>query len=307
VIRGRPSLTAERVALSRAAHQLLDAPRVLEDPLALRISGAHDADILARRTAFAAAPARHLRAFLVARSRLAEEALAQAIGRGVRQYVVLGAGLDTFACRNPYPAALLRVFEVDHPATQAWKRERLLAAGIEEPASLTFVPIDFETQNLAARLCEAGFRAGEPAFVSWLGVTMYLSRAAVLETLSYAAGLAAGSAIVFDYALPPASLGPGRRALYRMRLTRVAAAGEPWRTFFEPEALAALLSGLGFASIQDSGAAELNARFFAQRTDGLAVAGPGRVLHAVVDRSNGPQKGAADAPRPAALLRPASV
>jgi methyltransferase (TIGR00027 family) len=127
----RPSLTAYRVALSRAAHQLFDDPRVLDDPLALRIIGTQGAEELrSNRHRCAATPGRYLRAFVVARSRLAEDLLADAVQRGVRQYVVLGAGLDTFAYRNPYPVSLLEVFEVDHPATQAWKRRLLAAAGL---------------------------------------------------------------------------------------------------------------------------------------------------------------------------------
>src|SRR5262249_32483033 len=136
---------------------------------------------------------RALRLFLVARSRCAEDALAHAVAAGVRKYVILGAGLDTFAYRNPYAAQALRVFEVDSPATQAWKRDLLRRTRIAEPASLTFVPVDFETQSLAEELRAAGFREAEPAFFSWLGVTMYLTRDAIFSTLSYVASCAAGS------------------------------------------------------------------------------------------------------------------
>jgi len=280
VLKDRPSLTAQRVALSRAAHQLYDHPRILEDPVAVAIIGPRgQAEIRHHRRRFELAPARHLRAFLVARSRVAEEALAAAVARGVRQYVVLGAGLDTFALRNPYPDPLLRVFEVDHPATQAWKRRRLAAAGIEPPGSLTFVPIYFETQTLAAVLREAGLQHEQPAFFSWLGVTMYLTAATVLATLKYvAASTPAGSAIVFDYAVPPAGLGLARRLAARALLVRVAAAGEPWKAFFAAGELVAALRGLGFADIEDFGPDELNARFFRDRQDGLRIAGLGRVL-----------------------------
>ncbi len=282
MISGRPSLTAQRVAQSRAAHQILDAlPHVFDDPLALRIlgSGAEHA-IRARRRPFAAPPARYLRAFLVARSRLAEEALGAALGRGVSQYVILGAGLDTFAYRNPYPAAALRVFEVDHPATQQWKRALLAQAGIAPPAALTFVPVDFEQQTLGAALDSAGFDRQLPCFFSWLGVTMYLSREAVIGTLAYVARLPAGSGVAFDYAVPPASITPLRRAFYYSRLLRVAAAGEPWRSFFEPLELAGELGTLGLAQREDLGPEELNARLFAARSDGLHTAGPGRLMHA---------------------------
>ena len=280
-MRDSPSLTAYRVALSRAAHQILDRPPVLADTIALAMVGERGvAEIRAARLRFALPPARHLRAFLVARSRVAEEALAAAVPRGVHQYVVLGAGLDTFAYRSPYCSAQLRVLEVDHPATQAWKRRRLAAAGIALPESLSFVPVDLERESLAARLASAGFRAAEPAFFSWLGVTMYLTRAAVLGTLGYVAGLPAASGIVFDYAVPPATLALIPRLLVRGLMRRVAAAGEPWKSFFDPPGLARELHGLGFRQLEDLGPAELNARFFSDRADGLRVAGIGRVMSA---------------------------
>ncbi|MGE5190665.1 MAG: class I SAM-dependent methyltransferase [Gemmatimonadota bacterium] len=156
---GGPSATALRVAMRRAAHQVLDDPRVFDDPLALRIVGAEDVPEPRPDPAWAerSSPARGLRAFLAARCRYAEDELRVAVGRGTRQYVVLGAGLDTFACRNPYPADVLRVFEVDHPATQSWKRARLEDAGIAIPGTLTFAPVDLERVTL-----EEGLRAGEP-------------------------------------------------------------------------------------------------------------------------------------------------
>ena len=278
-MRDAPSHTAYRVAVSRAAHQLLDEPHVLEDPIALAIVGA--AAVAAIRAAplrYRLPPARYLRAFLVARSRVAEEALARAVRRGVRQYVVLGAGLDTFAYRNPYPADGLTVFEVDHPATQAWKRGQLETAGIALPPSLRFVAVDFETQQLGEPLAGAGLRAEEPAFFSWLGVSMYLTRAAIGATLGYVAGLPRGSGIVFDYAVPPAGLSPVRRLVVHALLKRVAAAGEPWKTFFEPRALAAELRALGLTELEDLGPEELNARFFAERSDGLRTGALGRVM-----------------------------
>lgn len=277
----RPSLTAHRVALSRAAHQIFDRPPVLEDPVALAIVGeAGVAQIRAAALRYHLPPARYLRAFLVARSRIAEEALAEAVRRSVRQYVVLGAGLDTFAYRNPYSATQLRVFEVDHPATQAWKRRQLAAARLALPDSLSFVSVDFEGETLPERLSGAGFRATEPAFFSWLGVTMYLTRTAVLEVLGYVAGLAAGSGIVFDYVVPPAQLTLMRRVVVRAVSGAVAAAGEPWKSFFEPRELGVELRSLGFRQLEDLGPAQLNARFFSQRADRLRVGGVGRVMSA---------------------------
>src|SRR5271163_1639382 len=171
---GKFSRTARRVAIRRAAHQLLDHPMVLDDPLALRIIGSEAAESLRSNPKEDHGFARAFRAFMAARSRYAEDELACAVEHEVRQYVVLGAGLDTFAYRNPHLG--LRIFEVDHPATQAWKREQLQAARIAIPTSLTFVPIDFERQTLAAGLEQAGFDAGAAAFFSWLGVTPYLTR-----------------------------------------------------------------------------------------------------------------------------------
>jgi methyltransferase (TIGR00027 family) len=264
--------------MSRAAHQLLDHPRVLEDPVALRIVGASGAaEIRARTLRFNASLARFLRAFVVARSRIAEDALRASVERGVRQYVVLGAGLDTFAYRNPFPPERLQVFEVDHPATQAWKRSRLLEGGIPLPDSLRFVPVDFETDTLAERLAASGLRPDAPAFFSWLGVSMYLTRQAVRGTLSYVASLPRGSSVVFDYAVPPATLSLVRRLVIGAVRRHVAAIGEPWKTFFEPQALSAELAALGFTQLEDLGPDELNARLFKDRSDGLRTGRLGRI------------------------------
>src|SRR4051812_31801002 len=152
----RPSKTAFRVALRRAAHQVLDNPKILEDPLALAIVGA-DAEALRADPKRQSRISRAMRAFMAVRSRHAEDGLAVACEGGTRRYVVLGAGLDTFTYRNPF--AGLHVFEVDHPAAQGWKRHRLEAAGIAIPESMTFAPVDFENQTLAEGLAQAGFRA----------------------------------------------------------------------------------------------------------------------------------------------------
>ena len=268
--------------MRRAAHQLLDDPRVYADPLALAILG--DAQAAAMR----AEPRRFeqgvvapiLRAFLAVRSRLAEDALAQAVAAGVRQYVVLGAGLDTFAYRNPYPA--LRVFEVDHPATQAWKRQRLAEARIAVPDGVTFAAVDFTTESLENALRTAGVHRDEPSFFSWLGVTPYLEPANVLDTLAAIAPLAANSGgVVFDYNVPPTSLAPLPRKAFEALAARVAAAGEPFRGFFEPVRLVAALRTMGFSEVCDMGPDELNAKFFSNRADGLRVGSAGHILTAV--------------------------
>jgi methyltransferase (TIGR00027 family) len=281
--RDTPSQTAIQVALCRAAHQLYDRPKVLDDPLALRILGPGGAlALLAASPVHFSAPARQWRAFLVARSRIVEDELALAVQRGVRQYVVLGAGLDTFACRNPYPAAKLQVFEVDKPATQAFKRERLADAGIVLPPSVHFVPVDFEGHALAARLRRAGFDADEPAFFSWLGVSMYLSAPAVMQMLGLVAASPKGSAIVFDYLVPLASLGSVERWSAQATGAMVALAGEPWRSHFDPVALAKALRGLGFSQLNDMDARHINMRFFNKPRTSLQAGPVTRVMHAVV-------------------------
>ena len=168
-----------------------------------------------RRRAWTQPATRGMRLHIAMRSRFAEEGLAAAVARGVRQYVLLGAGLDTFAHRNPFAQQGLRVFEVDHPATQGWKRQRLAGAGLAPPASLTFAPVDFERETLAAGLAAAGFDAAAPAFFSWLGVVVYLTRAAVIETLRFIASLPAGTEVVFDYGEPVSAYPPAQRAYQR--------------------------------------------------------------------------------------------
>ena len=281
----RPSATAQRVAIRRALHQLVDHPRILDDPIALRIIGSAEASKLTGDGASAAVdPAGSaLRAFLIARSRLAEDEVARAVREGVRQYVVLGAGLDTFAYRNPYGDSL-RVFEVDHPATQNWKRSRLEDAGISRPRELTFVPVDFETTRLEDGLLGAGFDREAPAVVSWLGVTPYLEPESARATLRVVGDLLRrGGVLVFDYARSPASLDPQRRAAFEALADRVRAAGEPFRCFWEPDEIARELHERGFREVEDLGTDEINARYFANRVDGLATRGTlGRLIRAAV-------------------------
>jgi methyltransferase (TIGR00027 family) len=270
--RDRASVTAFRVALSRAAHQVHDHPKVFDDPIALRIVGERwAAGIRANPRRSRRVAALYLRAFVTARSRIAEDLLHEAVSRGVRRYLVLGAGLDTFAYRNPYPPDVLRVLEVDHPATQAWKRKLLANAGIPLPESLTFVPVDFETQRLDERLGEAGLRDDEPVFCAWLGVTMYLTREAFDGTARYLASRAPGSGVIFDYALPFRLMSWPLRIYMHFRARRLEKIGEPWRTFFEPDELVGVLERAGFASARDIPPEETNARLFTGRSDGLRL------------------------------------
>jgi len=277
-----PSATAERVAMRRAAHQVLDDPPVFNDPLALRIVGSAKAEALQAQTEPSERTplSSYLRAFMAARSRFAEDQLALAVSNGTRQYVILGAGLDTFAYRSTDEA--VRVFEVDHPATQAWKRQRLAEVGIAVPPHLTFAPVDFETQTLADGLRAAGFDTGLCTFFSWLGVTQYLTQEGVMATLRFIASMPAGSAVVFDYGISPSLLQPPQRAAFDALARRVAAAGEPWRTFFDPAGLEAELRALGFGQVEDTGPDALNARYFKDRTDGLRVGSLTHLMYARV-------------------------
>ncbi len=270
--------------MRRAAHQLFDNPKVLDDPIAMPIIGPKAAERL--RTESPGAFGKYglsIRAFMVARSRYAEEALARSISRGATQYVILGAGLDTFAYRNPYAASALHVFEVDFPATQEWKRRNLAEANIAIPSSVTYAPVDFEHQTLAEGLKLAGFDPAKVTFFSWLGVTMYMTSDAIDSTLRFIASTPSGGGVAFDYAVPIESLSWMGRLAMRVMMQRVAAAGEPFVTFFEPEALKAQLLGMGFRGIEDLGADEINARYFGNRTDELRIVGRlGRLMSVAV-------------------------
>jgi methyltransferase (TIGR00027 family) len=256
---GQPSYTAMRAAAHRAAHQVVDEGRVFADPLALPMLGETPEAVFGDQLQRPAT--RSMRFLIAARSRFAEESLAAAVGCGVRQYVLLGAGLDTFAHRNPFADVGLRVFEVDHPATQGWKRVRLAEAGLTAPPSLTFAPVDFERQTLAEGLAAAGFDASQSAVFAWLGVVIYLSREAVTQTLRFIGGLPAGSAVVFDYGVPRSAYPPARRDYHARRDARMAALGEPWVTRFDPAEIAAELTALGFDELEDLGPREIARRF----------------------------------------------
>jgi len=274
---GTASKTAFGVAMRRAAHQILDDPKVLDDPIAVPIAGSDAAAKIRSDGRFQSPFGRRFRAFMVARSRYAEDQLAAAIHRGARQYVVLGAGLDTFAYRNPFPS--LGVFELDHPATQAWKQERLREAGVPIPQNLVYAPIDFEKQSLGAALEAASFDATAVTFFSWLGVTPYLTREAAMSTFRYIAKMPPGSAVAFDYAVSRQSLNILQRIALDALSRRVAKAGEPFQLFFEPAELARSLKELGFHTIEDLGSREINTRYFSNRADGLSVAGAvGRLM-----------------------------
>jgi len=271
---GQPSRTALTVAVLRAAHQLLDDPLVLIDPVALRILGAErEAELRADPFGQNEPILRFLRAALVVRSMFAEEELARAMANGVRQYVVLGAGLDTFAYRNPHAEESLSIFEVDHPSTQAWKRQLLAEAGIALPGNLTFAPVDFEQATLADGLAAAGFQMDQPACFSWLGVTMYLTDEAIFETLRFVANLPRGSSITFDFIADLSVSNPLRRAVTETLMAIAAGYGEPWLSTFVPEELRERVRSLGFSEVETLDAEALNRQYLYRRKDGLRTVG----------------------------------
>lgn len=273
-----PSRTALRVALRRAAHQIYDSPLVFEDPMAVAILGERYAEELRRTPVRGDRPfSIGLRAHMVARSQYAEDNLRRAVAGGVKQYVLLGAGLDTFAYRNPWPD--VRVYEVDHPATQQWKRELLATNHIAIPENLTYVPVDFERQSLSERLTESGFERSAPAFFAWLGVVPYLTVEAFRGTVGFIASQAEGSGVALDYGLPRSALPVLERMAHDSLASRVRMAGEPFQLFFTREEMAEEFSA--FRKLEDLGSAEINARYFSRRKDGLRVLGSaGRLLSA---------------------------
>ncbi len=264
------SRTALRVAMRRASHQLLDHPLVLEDPFAIRILPPEAAAEIGQDAERDSRPFnRAMRAFMAVRSRFAEDEFGEAVARGVRQYVALGAGLDTFAWRNPYCDSDVRIFEVDHPATQAWKRELIAKANLPETAA-TYVPVDFERQSLADCLRAAGFRTDAPAFFSWLGVVPYLMRDAFRSTLRFFGGMGAGSGVVFDYALPREAVDEDRLAAFDELSARVKSIGEPFQLFFMPDELAGEFDAIGWRVKEQLDAAAIRERFFTDHADAPA-------------------------------------
>ena len=263
---GKASKTALGVAIRRAAHQLADRPPVLEDPIAVRLVGGDFADKMER----AMHPVgRDARAYMAVRSRYVEEQLAGFVARGGTQYVILGAGLDTFAYRNPFLE--LQVLEADLAASQKMKRRMLARAGISVPSNLSFATLDLEHHTLAEDLARAGLDAQKPAFFGWMGVAPYLTPEAFRATLRTIAALPAGSGVGFDYAVAPETLNAAGRVAFERLAARVAAAGEPFQLFFTPETMAAELRGAGFTRFEQLDYEQLNERYFRDRADGLKL------------------------------------
>jgi methyltransferase (TIGR00027 family) len=269
--------------MARALHQVVDdKPLILDDPVAPLIVDTRSEAYAQRLATSGQLEWKSNRTIMVVRSRFAEDCLAEAAERGARQYLILGAGMDTFAYRQPPCAAGLRLFEVDHPATQALKRSRLDAVGIAPPGNLAFVPIDFETSSLDDVLRQSGFDFAAPTFCSWLGVTMYLSDAAIDETLRIVHRLPSGSEIVLTFNLPPEAVPPDEAEEVRRLITRMAAADEPWISLYRPEAMIAKLRDLGFSQALHLSPDAANERYCRNRRDGLRMPSHLHLMRAVV-------------------------
>ncbi|MBB5168475.1 class I SAM-dependent methyltransferase [Mycobacterium sp. AZCC_0083] len=263
-----PDSTAIRTALWRALHLEVDAsPHVLDDRIGLQLAGV-DADWRERPDMNEyATPG--VRASIVARARYIEDLVTEQADHGVRQYVLLGAGLDTFAQRRPEIASTITVFEVDQPGPQAWKRQRLVELGFGVPDSLRLVPVDFETTSWWDGLLANGFDASEPAVVASLGVSMYLTREATAATLSQSAKLATGSTFAMTFMQPLELVDPDEQEMHRATNAAARASGTPFISYYAPDEILAMARDAGFTSARHVSAADYTQRYFADRTDGL--------------------------------------
>lgn len=269
-----PDNTAVRTALWRALHLFVDAPpHVLEDEIGLRLVAPEEGwrqrpDMDPNFTSL-------FRASIVARARFIEDLVAEQAGRGVDQYVILGAGLDSFAQRRRDVASSLQIFEIDRPRTQAWKRERLIELGFGIPDRLHLVPVDFEAgETWPERLADAGFDPARPAIVAATGVSMYLTQEAIAAMLRGVAAFAGDSTLAMTFLLPRELAAPELRPGYEASIKGARASGTPFLSFFAPEEILAMARNCGFKEAQHVSAATLNQRYFADRTDDLhAVSG----------------------------------
>ncbi|MCL7492992.1 MULTISPECIES: class I SAM-dependent methyltransferase [Streptomyces] len=264
-----PDSSAVRVALWRAMHMQVDSPpHVIEDEVGLQLAAPDEGwrcrpDMDPRGTS-------GFRAAIVARARFIEDLVAEQADHGVSQYVVLGAGLDTFAQRRPEIASRLRVFEIDQPGTQAWKRRRLTDLGHGIPDWLRLVPVDFEAgADWWEQLSEAGFDPGRPAVVVCTGVTMYLTKDATTATLRRLAGLAPGSTLAMTFMLPTELVDDADRPALEATTPQAQAAGTPFISFYTPQEMLALARDAGFKDAHHVPGSVLAERYFADRADGL--------------------------------------
>lgn len=275
----KASATATGVAVARSAHRSCDQPPwVLDDPFALQLAGPRWAEIQsASEAAFPETALRQSRASVVARSRYAEDRL---VSGGYRQYVILGAGLDSFAWRRADLIGWLRLFEVDHPASQAWKLGRIAELDLPVRDGHVFAPVDFETTPLCDGLTRAGLDWSQPAFFSWLGVIIYLTPEAITATLNTVSGCGTGSEIVLSYDAPDAFLDDTAREMVKIETRQVAATGEPYTTRMSPAQAETLIESAGLEVVEHLAPQALYDRYFAQRSDGLRPSTAERLIAA---------------------------
>jgi methyltransferase (TIGR00027 family) len=273
-----PDNTAVRVALWRALHLQVDAPPyILEDELGLQLA-APEAN-WQQRPDMHPEGTRQARLSIVTRARFVEDLVAAAIDRGIQQYVILGAGLDTFALRRKDLGSKITVYEIDEPGTQAWKAQRLVALGLGIPDGLRFVPVDFEKNtNWLLSLANAGFDTNSPAIIACTGVSMYLTREAILGMLQQVASLAPHSTLAMSFLLPKELLHPDEQRLLEMAMKGSAAAGTPFLSFFTPEQMLELSAKAGLRNAEIVSGSDLSARYFAGREDGLSLSNAEPIL-----------------------------
>jgi methyltransferase (TIGR00027 family) len=285
---GQPSTSALTAAAARAAHLIVDQePRIFTDPLAAALLGERADELISYHTRHGTHPVLvGARVQAACRSRYTQDVLVRAAAAGVRQYVVLGAGLDSFAYQTGGLAGALRVFEVDHPASQQFKQTALRNAGIDVPAGVRFVPADLAAGSLPliAALAAAGFDASEPAVVAWLGVTMYLSSEAVAATLAALGGLAPGSEVIADYLLPEGERDDAGSAFATLVARASAEQGEPWQSFFTPAQITALAHGSGFAAVRSVRQRDTVPAALWQRADSLRPSELAVLFHGTVSQ-----------------------
>ena len=277
-----PDGTALRVALWRALHVQVDPlPHVLEDEVGLLLAAPEEG--WRQRPDMDAQATRRARASIVARARFIEDLVVEQAGHGIGQYVILGAGLDTFVQRRPEIASGLRTFEVDQPGVQAWKQQRLIDTGFGIPEYLRFAPVDFETGwSWWEKLATAGFDSDRPAIMASAGVTMYLSKEAIMTTLRRAAALARGSTLVMSFMLPLEFVDSQERAQRLATEEAAQAAGTPFISFFSPTEMLALARDAGFRQVEPVSASSLAERYFVGRTDGLRPSSAEELLVATI-------------------------
>lgn len=264
----RPNHTAERTALWRALHVKVDAlPHIIEDEVGLALLAPGES--WRNRPDMDVEATRRIRASMVARARFVEDRAIEGAGAGVYQYVILGAGLDSFTVRRQDVADRLKVFEVDQPETLQWKERRLRDMGFALPQGLRFVPVDFEKGSWWEELLKAGFDPGQPTVVSCTGVSLYLTRDAILDTLRRIAGFAPGSTLAMTFILPAELIPAEERPMQKTSEKGASAGGTPFVSFFSPEDMLALAREAGFPKMQIVSGNELGQRYFAGRTDGL--------------------------------------